>query len=125
MACVHDHEKDHDAIGSMLSRAKELKLDMMLPDHQNRTPLHYACLLGKTQNAKTILEYAKNNEININIRDSYGRTPYQCADLNFRKETMEMMIKMSEDMDLDVRPSTRFQYLKKLARVHFFGNDYS
>ena len=92
---------------------------------QENELLHRACLNGATEIAFDILCHAGLNGINVNARDAYGRTPFQCAELNRHYETMEMIYCMSYDMDLDVRPSSWIQHLKHYFQMQFLGNDYS
>ena len=92
---------------------------------QENELLHRACLNGATEIAFDILCHAGLNGINVNARDAYGRTPFQCAELNRHYETMEMIYCMSYDMDLDMRPSSWIQHLKHYFQMQFLGNDYS
>lgn len=80
-------QEDNDALAEKLcivsqygkiERLESYRLagvDLMLPDRNGRTPLHYACQLGKTEVVEYLLQYYDC----ICMKDERGLTPMQYA----------------------------------------------
>merc|ERR1711976_132609 len=49
----------------------------------NETAFHTACQSGKTEMARLMIESSKEFDIDLNARDSYGKTPFHLAWLGF------------------------------------------
>ena len=62
-----------------------------------------ACALGKTKVVQLLLERCNPEEIGLNIKDKYGRTPFMWACIMGHKDVVELLLDHSERIDLNAR----------------------
>ena len=76
----------------LLQHAKDygIQSNINATDSDGQTPLHLAVTNGRGKVVKYLLDHAELEGIVVNIKDHFGRTPFQCAMVTRRRDLIDL-----------------------------------